>query len=216
MGRLAVAADSSKRTRLVVPRPLAPEFFDDFNRANGGLGANWNATIQGGTSALQIVSNEVRSNTVGRQFATTQMSSVNHWVELDILNTPTSWFDSLCCRGTAAPTGSYYEAGWSSNVGGGAWVIYRTVSGTGTLLTSVTPGGGIPSPTVPGRFRVEVETISGNVQIRCYEIIGGVKSAARVSFTDSSGSKLTTGNYVGITLTAAAAARGDNFAASAL
>ena len=137
---------------------------DDFNRANGGLGANW---ANGGGANFSISSNQVVGTGVNEHaFYQTNLGTTNHYIEID--------WDS-----NTSSEARFYVASSGTN-GNGYWLqlygwanayceVYRNGSNVGNSSTSI-PGHG----TV---LRVSVTKVGSLIR-------GYVGATLLISYTD--------------------------------
>lgn len=171
--------------------PTVVEFCDDFNRADP-LGANW---VNGpwGVAGHSITGNQISSSGTGLDRASywaTDLGTVNHWGEIDVINTTGDANVGILLRCNAS-TNTNYMARYGTTLGD--WEIFRRVTGTFTKIANT----GTPDPSVPYRIRFESENSGSDVVLRLYEVVAGTPTL-RLSFTDTSGSKITAGNFVGM------------------
>ena len=155
---------------------------DDFNRADGALGAGWhydNWTVSGNAAFKPG----------GNDFATfkTDVGSADHWVESFLTINGTANFGVINARRPSATddvfSATCYMGFWSPSGGGGvdAYVIAKTVAGSYAQLVVGTSASGVTSV----KLRLEVE----GTAIRLY-----ANDVLVASTTDSS---ITSGNFVG-------------------
>lgn len=119
-----------------VERTLAT---DDFNRANGALGANWTGSYTSRPD-LTIVSNAVRgSSTSGDNLmAYTAISPpADQWAQVDVATATGSglYAAGVTLRTAASPVASYYMCRMQANGWAGS-MIEKLVNGSYTLLSS--------------------------------------------------------------------------------
>lgn len=161
---------------------------DDFNRANSGsIGSNWSHIDNG----LTIVSNTATGATLSVSHREIWATSVGteQTVEAVVSSFPTggSYCDArIVARHTNVGGSSFYELRYNN---AGAYFLVRNVGGGETTLSN-SSGAAI---SVPETFRLEVEGTGGTVTLRVYR--GGVLQGTA---TDTSGSRLTSGDYGGI------------------
>jgi hypothetical protein len=182
---------------------LPLSFSDDFNRAS--LGPNWVGISGSGTT---LTSNELQCTGTGSLCHTPNIGSPNMWAELDVMNTPTSGTTCMpLLRVGQNAAASYYALGYHR--GNNRWEISRTSTNIANSSSNL--------PTPPFRVRVEAETNgSNNVDLRVYEVVAGTP-VLRLSFTDSSGSKLLDGRNAGVLMQVVSGTyRADNFACGGL
>lgn len=183
---------------------------DNFNRANETLDTSphWTAP----SADLLVSSNELRFANTGNADAifATALPSVNMFAEIDVLTeTGTNRYIGLCIRNQSPTTltgvsDSHYMARYMRT--DGRWEIHRFASSAYTLLANNTAN----DPTTPYRIRFEAETVSGDVVLRLKEW-NGSSWTTRLTFTDTSGSKILTGDYTGIRVNRATTLSGDNW-----
>lgn len=167
----------------------AKVYTDDFNRASAGF--DWQNLPS--NSAFTIVSNQaVATGATFRNNAYAKdLGSPNMYCQVQRIQTG-YWGMPTVRQGPIAGSSSYYSGGWSNfNL---RWEINRG----GTLLASTTAGG---APSHPYTERLEVTTnLSGNVELNLY-----VNGVLKLSFTDSSASKLLVDSNAGMYLYGSAA-----------
>lgn len=113
---------------------------DNFNRANGGLGANW--TTNGGYTAPSIVSNAVPSvNAVdlGATYSAANAGQDDMYAKLDstVVNLNTGNDIMVWVRMPNDATDTGYEVNaprYGTDVGGRLWEVFRASSGVYTSL----------------------------------------------------------------------------------
>lgn len=113
---------------------------DNFNRANGGLGANW--TTSPGLTAPTIAGNLVTGptdNTVYGAYRSAGSFSDDQYAELYATLGGTNSECGPSVRQSAAANTSYFAV-WSTATGG-TYALVRVVAGTYTTLSSVTGVG---------------------------------------------------------------------------
>lgn len=163
---------------------------DNFN--DNSIDAPW-VNPAWSTTALSVSSGVVTSLTNGAEqdiYLNQDLGSVNHWAEIDVVAQPGNANVGVLTRCDPAFR-THYLARYYSAVGG--WNLIRMVNGSATSLISSATN----APSTPFRMRLETETVAGNVELRLYQVTAGVKTL-RLSYTDSSGSKLTTGVRCGL------------------
>lgn len=170
-------------------------FTDDFNRSDStNLGADW---LEEEGTAAEISGSQLRSVTdLAEVFYASELASVNHYVEVDITNINSSNGTVMLyarTNGESSANGMTGYAARFSHHTGGPWQIFRVVSGAYTVVAS-TAG----SRTIPYRMRLEVQDESGDVRINLYDSTSG--DVLKVTYLDTSGSKITTGKRVGLRL----------------
>lgn len=170
---------------------------DDFTRANNNtLGASWYEPDPG---YIGIDTNQARFiNAANNRQARwdTDFGSPDLWVELDHVadtSTASGAHMGVIARVPASWAETYYYGRYYYNQG--RWEIYRRNAGTFSLLNSATE-----TVSIGYRIRLEVEANGSDVDLRLYQVTGGPggTKTLKVSYTDTSGSKITTGNYIGI------------------
>lgn len=157
------------------------DFSDDFNRADGELGANW--TVAGG--AASISSNvcdittapfEAVYNTAPSSADCYAQATINEFNEHQVACRATSNFATLyLCQFRTLNSDC---------------LIYRKNSGTWNLISTTT------SITVPTTCTVKIEvttTDSSTVNIKCY-----LDGTEKVSYNDTHADRITSTNYCGV------------------
>lgn len=181
----------SATRKAVAPSGPPPEITDDFNRADGGLGANW-AIIPGG-SALAIASNRVTAPGAGCMGNhVSQVASADHYAQATLLPSVEM---SVLVR-VDITTGDFYMGRWGAGATG--WEIFRRLGGVYTQIA-------VASEAAPASGTVLRMEVQGSA-LRLYA--GG---ALKVSTTDS--------NIVGfrrVGMRGNSGAVADNFAAGSL
>lgn len=141
---------------------------DDFNRADGSLGANW-TTVSGSPSIVSnAAANGSNANSVARH--NTELPSADHYAQADATNPGTGYDEGVLVRFSASAM-TCYMGRYSS--GTGAWEIHKWVAGTATLLGSLTEA----APASPWTLRLEAQ----GTALRLYG-----NGVLKVSLTDSS------------------------------
>ncbi len=148
------------------PEPHDTSQSDDFNRGDGGLGANW--TDEQGTMA--ITSNEARSQAASTHYARytgTNLSSDDHYGEVEISTHPTTAMSGAACR--MKDETEMYRHG------------YRT-SETNELakIPFSQLGSANPSVTLPSTYRVKAD---GTTITATYD--GGTEPFSPVTDSDT-------------------------------
>lgn len=155
---------------------------DNFNRAS--LGNQW---ILVAGSPFDIVSDQIRGNGATNRYMAfiRDLGTPNTYAQVKLVNGLGSRCMPLVRVGANAGN-SYYMGGFSS----GFWRIERT--GTSLASTATSP------PTAPYTVRLEAFTnVSNNVELRVYEVVAG-SPVLRLSFEDTSGSRLLNDRNTGI------------------
>lgn len=198
LGAGAVAA----RPALTVPAL----FTDDFNRADSGTpGGNWVEQENG--ADISIASNRLQfaNNSNEKHISLDQdLGTVDHALECDLGNALTGSV-GLLLRVPSPWAETYYFGRYTPTTGN--WEMQRRVAGSFTSLATAAT----PDPVADFRIRFSVKTVSGNVELNLYEVIAGVPML-RLTFTDSSGSKLLTGSRVGFRTNSTGSVYVDNVA----
>lgn len=175
-------------------------FFDDFARPDSQTIADathpWEEV--GNITQMQIVSERVQYTAseddkylwVNEDFGTPNLA-----VEADVFHNSNNGTDApalgVLSRVQVPWTETFYMGRWYGFTGG--WEIHRCVNGVfGAALVTVTES----YPGSEYRIRLETETVGGNVELRLYRMVGSTMTL-KASFTDSSASRLLTGNYAG-------------------
>jgi len=117
------------------PKKPRTSYSDDFNRANGGLGASWTAV----SGTWSIVSNAVQCGTSGVQTARyeSDLSSSDHWATLTQTTIGSASNNIFAAVRFAASANTCYTGdGYSSG-----FRLSKIVTGTATTLSSVTGVG---------------------------------------------------------------------------
>lgn len=116
---------------------------DDFNRANGGLGANW-TTVGGSQTAPAINSNGVVPGGVSVNDSSAFYNGVtwpnDQYSQVQGITAASGSIGQFAMiRGTSAAC-TYYRAGVSDSAYGGscAWKVQKAVTGTFTTISSGT------------------------------------------------------------------------------
>lgn len=174
-------------------------YADDFNRAT--LLTNWKAINGASVSpSFDILSNQARAvpSSFKAMAWVRDLGSPKHYAQVSVASHGSGGLVAPAVRTIPyqASFGGYW-GGWQS----GSWFINR--NGTGSIATSAAS-----SPTLPAVVRLEVETNgSGNVDLRLYS-----DGVLKLSFTDSSGSKILTGSNAALFMQGSGAdALADNF-----
>jgi hypothetical protein len=187
-------------------RAVVTEYCDDFNDS---VFPEWTNPAWGVTGITHTGTTISKGGFAadGYQMFATDLGTPDHWAEIDVTAQSAELaFCVLLVRCPNASTKTFYEGFFYPGIGG-EWGVNRIVAGSSTGLAT----DGTNDPTVTYRIRVEAETIGGDAVIRVYEYVAGTPTL-RLSHTDSSGSKLTTGNFVGVRLGAdGATVTADNF-----
>lgn len=132
------------------PKPHETVIADTFNRADGALGSSsegWSWGTVGGTTALQIVSNQASTpttaNGTGERRADFDLSSDDHFSQAVLVaGGGTNDFAGVICRVFhTSGTRTYYVA---EKNGTNVFNLRKRVSGTSTLLRADTPTQGVP------------------------------------------------------------------------
>lgn len=119
---------------------------DNFDRANGTLGASW-LTPEG---TWTLSSNEADPTTFGGNTAlNTTVQDSDCYAEVSIVSGSVSEGGPVVRA--SADGANMYHARWSS---GGNWILYKRVAGTFTLITYASDD---VAPTLPVRIRLEAE-----------------------------------------------------------
>ena len=165
------------------------EFSDNFNRADGDVGANWNDFA--GTTV--IAGNRMKVESSNECAVVQAMTDTDQYIEATLQTIGDSGCrPGLILRASANNNNdNHYQAQFRTSTND--ILIYRRISDSSTaIFTSSTISS---SPYANGDvLAFECETNgSGNVELRVY-----VNDVLEASYTDSDGSKLTTGSYVGI------------------
>lgn len=160
-------------------------YTDNFDRAS--LGPNW--VVITGANAPDIASDQLRGqNTTNRAIVLVRdLGSADHYSQIVAHQIGNSVHCAVRCQpyGTAFSTTQPYTGGY----GGTQYEIKR---GSSTVLASLVEA----PPSTPFTLRLEAETNgSGNVDLRLY-----ANGVLKLSFTDSSGSKLLGYSNCGILL----------------
>lgn len=118
--------------------PLAA---DDFNRGNGGLGANWTTVFS--TFAPAIVSNQCNEGTVNQEndaFWSARTWPNDQWTQVSVVVASGSGdYVGTCARTASGSVFSSYVVYVVGPLGASALIeVYKTVSGASTLLASAT------------------------------------------------------------------------------
>lgn len=121
---------------------MAIPVLDNFNRANGGLGANW--TTQTSRSAPQIVGNLVEASAVGAA-----TDSASHWnadafnadqfaqIQIAAINTDVNKAVGVMVRSAAAAQ-TYYKLTAKGPIGLSLCELTKTIAGVNTTLATGT------------------------------------------------------------------------------
>lgn len=163
---------------------------DNFNRADGALGANW--TILVGTNPYSIISNVAATNGASAENCTVYNAfspAANQWAEVTVTQVGADAYVGPAVRGSG--TSWYVIYGDSGNR-----ALYRIVSGTPTSLASSATGFAVNDV-----IRLEVE----GTTLRAY-----VNGVLWTSVTDSS---LASGSTGMATWSTSTSGRVDNFTA---
>lgn len=161
---------------------------DDFNRADSGsIGSNWTHIDNG----LTIASNKARGatlNVIHREiWATSIGTDVSVEAVVSSFASGGNYRDArVIARHSGSSGSSFYELRFNN---AGAYFLVRNVGGGETTLSN-SSGAAI---SVPETFRLEVEGTGATVTLRVYR--GG---SLQATASDTSGSRLTTGNHGGI------------------
>ena len=157
------------------------EFEDTFNRAT--LGKAWKVLPAG--TIFDIVSDQARATQTTFRYSMfdRDLGTPNHWAECDVVQHGHHAMPMVRVYPYAQSNSVWYSGGW--NDAAGQWQINR---GATTLATAAT------APSLPCTIRLEAETNgSNNVDLRVY-----LDNVLKLSFTDSSGSKILTPSNAGL------------------
>lgn len=160
-------------------------YADDFNRAS--IGTNW--VTMTGYVAFDILSNQARATSTtnrGMMFVR-DLSSPNMYARVDVVNH--GWHCLPTVRNVQGGSSEHYAGGYS--VSNGQWEIQRS----GAVIASAAS----PDPTPPYTTIFEAQTNAGNVELRVLEVVAGIPTL-RLSFTDTSASKILTATNAGLLL----------------
>lgn len=165
------------------------EISDDFNRAdNASLGANW-TEIEGD---LAIASNAVTIGTAaGTAMHNTTLSTTDQYAELQITGgfTGSGTRPILYLRSDSAANNAYAFQFRADN---DDILLYRKIGGAfGTVINNF---GSVGTYANNDYIEAEVETVAGNPVCRAF--VNGIQIGS--DYTDTDGSKITSGSYVGI------------------
>lgn len=109
---------------------------DNFNRADGGLGANWSTISGEGTG--QVVSNQAETNSVGTdcvvRYSATTFGNDQYGQVKVVSSTTGSVGLGAMCRGSDSARTYYFAYGKVAT--GGTWFLKKRVAGTASDLTS--------------------------------------------------------------------------------
>lgn len=111
-------------------------FADDFNRADGGLGANWVAAAAGQPTGLTILSNQVRTTSGGSASSSTVALTQGDWsTQVDI----PVWVNGgqIYLGAIDIQTGSLFSGYLLIISGAAGTVLYRADKGVATAILSV-------------------------------------------------------------------------------
>jgi len=143
-------------------------FTDDFNRANGALGSNWesNNTAPGATNT--IASNKVGTQTGSARAFSQVKSSILAAASDQYSQISVATYDSgdqfgVSVRGSAPSSAENCYFFW--NDGGGNWLLRKVVAGSISLLATQAQTGGAAVPSPPFTMRLEVSgtTLTGKI-----------------------------------------------------
>lgn len=171
---------------------------DDFNRADGALGANWTST--GDASVCTVASNVMSCGVAsgGRMHIYTGTSfSPDQFSTVTVVNNPAAnHYVGPIVRGSSSASTNYRMEIGSDN----KLYISRLVAGTNTALVNVT--------FTRGTSQVLTLTAEGSNPVILKGYVNGTKA---INYSDSDGTRITSG-YAGITAyTSTATVTLDNF-----
>lgn len=133
-GRLPTAADLDKLVptehRQDGARPPSTTLTDNFNRADGELGANW--TDDNGDADILTNMWDVTTSEAVSRYSGTSLSGDDHYSKAAIINTPGNWTGPMA-RKVASGTLTYYAALKQTGAGGPVQ-LFKRVAGSYTQL----------------------------------------------------------------------------------
>jgi hypothetical protein len=148
--------------------PWAYRAFDTFDRADGFLGANWTATIAGGTpNDVTVFNNRARSLTAypgaiwtAATFGDDQFASAEFTQDATSVLDPGEWFGvTVRCRTDPGGEAGYLAILFNDGSGGGHYDVrlYEQSALTFTELGSVTVYGPGFAPTIGDTLKISAQ-----------------------------------------------------------
>ncbi len=184
-------------------------FLDDFNRADGALGANWTADIG---LAPQVVSNMLgpaASDTAAEYFRATGAGTIGDThAEVKIVSTTNIGDPLVCVRVASAAFNDMYVAYAHGSGASSALDLYRRDAGAWVSLATNT----FTQWTIGDTFGLEVTGSGATVVCKLFRNGSQVGS----TYNDTAATRKTAAGYVGIRLQNVATARFDDFLAYSL
>src|SRR5690606_4029293 len=178
------------------------DYTDDFDRDDGALGDDWEATGAGGLGVLEIVSNQATNTTSGVMVSRLVADVGSGDIEAEIENVHISASGNhvfgivLRMPNAANRDGIYFQYARST----GQYAIVKRVSGSGTVLETLTE----ELPETP--FKIRARAVGDQFQLYINDVL-------KLEATDPNTS-LRTNEKVGVYLSAATASNSvayDNF-----